>query len=251
MRFLAFLNIFLLHVGDWLWFRYPSWNGAVSAVSFFVILSGVMTGYNGYHKSVELSIRAVCKDMWKKVRKIYPLYFVTVFFTTFYFGLPELLVNYDFSGAKNAIQELLRHFLLLQSWFPEGYFSYNGVGWYLSTVMFLYLLNIPTVCFLKKIQTKRNASRYYIGIILGCSVLTAVYSLGTYAGDAHFLQYIFPPARIGQYIAGMVLGFSLCHFKEKRAQARSFAYATISELFVLGIWILSLMLPEETWQIFC
>lgn len=249
LRFLAFLMVFCLHAEQWIWFSYPGWNGAVSAVSFFVILSGAMTGYGGYYKEQELTWRAVVTDVWRRLRKLYPLYFLSVFFSVSYFGLPGVLVNHDFWGAIPLLKVLVRHLLLLQSWFPDGYFDYNGVGWYLSTIFFLYFLNIPLLTLLKKMERSTRAGLLYLLSISLCLVGTCVYSIVTYAGDAHFMQYICPLARIGQYFTGMVLGYIMRPLKEKHTDCtRGKQVCTVAEVAALGMWAAALFLPEETWH---
>lgn len=249
LRFLAFLNIFALHADHWLWVRYPFWNGAVSAVSFFFILSGAMVGYNGYAKQRTVSLKSVGMHIWRKLCKLYPLYFLAVYASVLCSGLPGSLVSYDLAGAVPQLKMLGRHLLLLQSWFPVGYFDYSGVGWYLSVTFFLYVLEFPLAALLGKMAGKRDSWAWFAGSMLLCVLGTAAYSYATYSGDRHFWQYIFPPARIGQYFAGMILGYGIRSLKEKQLPVaeRKAAY-TAAEIAVVMFWLLTLQLPDESWH---
>ena len=44
LRFLAFVNIFMYHSEQWLFFKYPVSHCAFAAVSFFFVLSGLVSG---------------------------------------------------------------------------------------------------------------------------------------------------------------------------------------------------------------
>ena len=124
LRFFAFLNIFLYHSSEFEVFSIP--YNAAWAVGFFFILSGFLAGF--WHEKIESPLKF---SYWKnyiirKFRKIYPFFLVTMILTLPY-------------GRNEGIFQLFINLFLLQSWRPEGYFSYNGVTWFLSTIFFLYI----------------------------------------------------------------------------------------------------------------
>ena len=248
LRFLAFLNVFVLHISSWRTDGYPAWNGAVSAVTFFVMLSGILAGYSSYGKKVELSLGAIGKDIRKKFRKVYPLHVITTFCGLIYVGLPAQLM-YDLSNCADELIQLARNLLLIQSWFPVGYMSYNDVSWYLSTLFFLYLLNIPLQALLCAVGKKQRHNGIFTAMMLVLLLATAGYSYLTYTSgyvtDVHFWQYVFPPARIGQYFIGMIAGYMLRERKE-RGLPRKTALFTIAEVLSLGLWVCAL-LTGESW----
>ena len=58
LRFLAFLNIFITHAEQWLFFPYRSSHCANAAVSFFFMLSGMVAGYSFVRKqTVSVTLR--------------------------------------------------------------------------------------------------------------------------------------------------------------------------------------------------
>ncbi len=117
LRFLAFFNVYIAHAEVWLFFAYPSANCSTAAVSFFFILGGLVTGYSAYGKEIRLTIVEYGRSVWKKVKKIYPLYFITMLIPVIYSNVPEELAAGHFDGQ---VLQLLKNLLMIQSWFPEG-----------------------------------------------------------------------------------------------------------------------------------
>lgn len=249
LRFLAFLNVFIAHAEVWLFFSYPASHCSKSAVSFFFILSGGLTGYAGFGKERKLSIGAIGANMGKKLRKLYPLYFVTMLVPVLFSELPEQLAALDFVSAKAMLVQLGKNLLLIQSWFTEGYFSINGVGWFLSTLMFLNLWNLPALWLLNRLY-RHPRGRYLLPVgLVGFLGITVVYCYVTQGWDMEFFHYIFPPARLGEYFSGMILGFLLARFKSNIGSgSRNKLLFTVLEAAALAYWFLSLSRPGNYWR---
>ena len=248
LRFVMFLFVFILHMN--MPEVYPTWNAAVSAVSFFFMLSGALCGYYAIEKNCHLSVKNIVSDTFRKAKKQYGLYFITTIFAVFWSELPALVVNFDFAGMKQPLLQLCRNFLMIQSWFPDGYFSYNGVGWYLSTLMFLYLLNLPLTALLKKINSMPHRGWISIIAMALCVAVTAVYSYVTNNEEVHFWQYIFPPARIGQYVFAAFLGYFIRSVKPKIRDGRTMWWTfTALEIGTVLFWLVSLYLTPISWRI--
>lgn len=248
LRFVMFLFVFILHLS--MPEVYPVWNAAVSAVSFFFMLSGALCGYYAIGKRCELSVKNIAADTFRKARKQYGLYFITTIFTVFWSELPAVMVNFDFVGMKQPLLQLGRNLLMIQSWFSDGYFSYNGVGWYLSTLMFLYLLNLPLTVLLNKVDTMSRRGWISIAIMAACVGLTTIYSYVTNTENVHFWQYIFPPARIGQYVFAAFLGYSIRSLKQKIHGGSPARWVfTAAEIGAALFWFGSLYLTPMSWRI--
>ena len=247
LRFAAFLNVFLLHVGELIHVPFSTWNSAISSVSFFFILSGAATGFSGYAKMCELSWRAVADDICRKLKKMYPLYFLVTFFSVFYSDLPTLLANHAFADAFTPLKLFVKHLLLLQSWFPAGYFGFSGVGWFLSTLLSLCLLNRPLMVFLKKTEKCRHYFLLYGFLIAFFLLLTTVYCYLTRNTDMPFTQYVFPPARAGEYLSGMVLGFGLHRWQSQcKPRTKTVLPFTVLEIAVLVFWGVAVLAAPDS-----
>ena len=70
----------------------------------------------------------------RKIGKYYPLHLVTL--------LAAIPIGYRAlaEGHVSAYAEIVLNVLLLQDWRPKGYFSYNGVAWFLSLMVFLVVM---------------------------------------------------------------------------------------------------------------
>lgn len=248
LRFIMFFFVFSFHAGLWGVYHYPDWNGAVSAVSFFFMLSGALCGFYAKEKKCELTVKNIASDVFRKAKKLYGLYFLTTVFSIFGSEIPDLIVSYRFSELKEPVFQLVRNLLMIQSWFPTGTFSYNGVCWYLSTLMFLYTLNLPLTVLLQKLGVMpRHKLISIIGMAL-CFGLTVIYSYYTDVEEIHFWQYAFPPARIGQYVFGALLGFYIRSIKDKICEGRlTWLFFTVAEIGTLLFWVFSLYHSPLSW----
>ncbi|MBO6215088.1 MAG: OpgC domain-containing protein, partial [Lachnospiraceae bacterium] len=122
LRFMAFMLIFMWHsLQHEVWWS-PSINGAASAVSFFIILSGFVSAYSSYGAETDCSIAASLRYLWKKIVKFYPLYLATNLLAALYSGIPEMIRYQDIDRLKNMGVIFLRNVLMIQSWVPHDYF---------------------------------------------------------------------------------------------------------------------------------
>lgn len=215
LRFIAFLFIFLWHSNNYHLGFMAGGNGASWAVSFFFILSGFVTGYSSYNKNVKIGIKEIFLDLWKKIKKFYPLYLSMVIITVAFSKIPTYIALHKFSNLGTELIQLAKNILLIQSWFPTRYFSYCGVGWFLSTIMFLYIFNIPFKYILNKInKIKFKYILYFIIFVISISSVI-IYSYCVRNLNLEFYDYVLPISRIGEYIGGMIAGFSINFFIAK------------------------------------
>lgn len=207
LRLLAFLMIYIWHSMAWEFTLFAPVNGAANAVCFFVILSGFVSGYSSYGRQISFSVKSEGAYLWKKLVKFYPLYIITIFISILYSGLVEAVRWGDTEGAKHMVKVLGRCVLLIQSWFNADYFLFNGVGWFLSTLIFLLILNLPMRAILSKLCGKKGEAIWYVLIAAIVLVIKIAYDYQVRDTNTEFTQYIFPPSRLGEYIGGMAFGY--------------------------------------------
>lgn len=238
LRFLAFLLIFSLHCGSiyplsWL----PGDNGAAYAVSFFFMLSGYLTAYSRYEKPVSCSPKSIIKYVWNKLKKFYPLYFVTLLFAAVYSDIPlSFTINTGAHLIKPLLIQLLKALLLVQSWFRTDYFAINGVGWFLSTCFFLYLLALPALAVFNAIQKKKYHVLIFTLMVFVLIGFSYFYAWFIRNHKIEFWGYIFPPARAAEYLIGMLLGY-LIYDVRKIVPLSSLSMAVLTVLET-GVFIL-------------
>lgn len=249
IRFCAFLLIFLWHANNFAFAFLPGANGAANGTEFFVLLSGFVSGYSSYNQDISCTLKGIMVYMWKKLKKVYPLYFITTVFTISYSAIPSLVANHLFEGLKSHIIQLVKSLLLVQSWFPTNYFSYNGVGWFLSTIMFLYLLNIPMRACATRIKKMKKAE-FVFGIVFVVSfILTFMYCYLMRNTNMEYTEYVLPISRMGEYVCGMSLGYFVVSVRNRICDSITITILfTFFELGSLVLWIYGMYMPVVEWQ---
>lgn len=116
-----------------------------------------------------------------------------------------LILNLEYITLKLDFEQIiiaLTNIICIQSWVPmkEYYFSYNSVSWYLSLVMFMEIL-MPWIDKWRKGNYKKNV----IALIGGVVVWNVVWYVFP-NGYVHWLVYIFPIARIVEFMIGYMIG---------------------------------------------
>lgn len=131
LKFVAMLMIVWWHIGrasgviDW----------GARMCEFLFVASGFLVGYNFFYKKTESSWESSCDYTHKKVRTFWPLHVIALVLCMFInFG------RYVAHFGWTDLPILLSNIFLLQAWSPNSnvYFSYNGITWFLSALIFCY-----------------------------------------------------------------------------------------------------------------
>lgn len=253
LRFICFLLICLWHGRIYVPTWFPQSNGSANAVCFFFILSGFLSAYSsqskGNESEIKLSIFNEIKYVWKKITKVYPLYFATTIYMVIYSDIPYGVANHQFDELKGSFFQLGRNLLLIQSWFPNGWYSFNGVGWFLSTIMFLYVINLPMKSLFIRISKTKRAILYYAFVLITSYVLCLIYCYLMRNTNIEYTIYILPVGRIWEYIGGMALGYLAYALKPvvKNKIGNEVALSII-EVTALIIWIYNMYRYVEGWN---
>lgn len=246
LRFLAFCPVFLLHAEAWGFDWFPGGYGACCAVSFFIMLSGLVAGYAHFGDDIPVTPRSVGGYMRRKIQRIYPLYGFTMLLAVSYSAIPGLVARGDFGAMRKPLLSLLRNALMLQSWFTADYFSFNSAGWFVSTILFAYLLTLPMLSVARRIgRSKRPATGFGLcaaGLALGC----VGYCWLTRNTEMEYTQYVLPAARLWEYAIGMCLG-CLARLVAPRIRGHR-ALLTLAEAAALALWIAAPYLPMPAWH---
>lgn len=248
LRTLAFLNIYILHAGHWNFFNYPQWFGAISAVSFFFMLSGFLTGYFFRPSSIRPGLSAYGQYMRRKIAKFYPIYLLVTLYAVAFSAIPQTFATGYFDQLIAPVLQLIKHILCIQSWFPEGFFSYYGPAWFSSSLLFLTALNIPFFFLLKAIGENKHKNALLLGLIAVFFSGTFIYSYLTRDGFLQFLHYIFPPSRAGIYFGSMAMGMLVRPYADKLRSEEHTALFTLLEAGSLVFWFVSLSHSGPEWM---
>jgi len=133
--------------------------GGECGVSFFFMLSGFILSY-AYGRQVEAGAFKHKRFLGKQLSKFYPLHVLTFF----------VMVLLDARlGRVFEWEKLVANLLLLQSWVPSDdfYFVANGLSWFLSDLLFFYLMFPLVFRLLSQAAWKR--------LLTGCVIVLSLY----------------------------------------------------------------------------
>ena len=174
--------------------------------TFFFVLSGFL-----YKQPEKMGVY-----YRKKLFKIFPLYWLSLILCIV---LRKVTVDWD----------ILPHILLLQSYIPSSstdlfYYNYVGVAWFISSLLFCYLISPPLYKLLNKIKTT-NVQLVLLLLILFMFILRSTLKLPDGYGIWFF--YISPCFRILEYTTGMLLGMLIRDVEQKKIKGQEFISALI------------------------
>lgn len=151
LRCIATMLIFIFHSGFLFVSPFP--------VTIFFMISGFL--YYLKFWDGEISWRKSLKYALNRFLSFYPLYLLTF--------LISIIIRYDWFSNK-SIEYLSfgipMDLLMLKSLFPNYTFQFNGLSWYLSTLIIIFVMIYPVVKLLRNIHQVHNLLIFAIGILI-------------------------------------------------------------------------------------
>lgn len=229
LRVIGMLLIFFNHVWGYVPYKLPDFG--VRAVDIFFMISGFVACLNTRKIVDDNIIRDTIQYVIRKIKKFYPLHLITV--------LCILLIStFNF-------KIFVLNFLLLQSWVPDKdvYWGYNGVSWFLSSLLFCFVCFPALRKYLRMSTKKMFALVMILGLVETSSLLLEKLGLGDYNG---YLYYIFPCYCLLLFILGMFL----CHAYKYVKQNAIFISNRKLAFFVLLCWLIYIFICDIRWTRF-
>lgn len=187
-------------------------GAGAEGVSFFIILSGFLTGYIYQNKEIDCSFIKSKEFLIKKLKKFYPLHLTAIILSVI-LQLLYLLKNYGIQ-----IYMLLEVFIkavlnatFLQVYIPvDGWYMNNihGVGWFLSTIVFCYANSLVGMKIIEKMQRKKKDNFLFVITLLIYIVIMIIFKD---TNQSTFVLYVFPPYRYLEYFMAMMFGYNYNH----------------------------------------
>lgn len=207
LRFVFMMMIFMSH------FSYGSISafdaGGDCGVAFFFVLSGFVCTM-GYGEKISNGAFSHVSFLLRRLKKLYPLHLLCLAFV--------VMVSY-----APMDQKLLADILLVQSWIPDAswYFSGNSVAWFLSSMMFCYVV-FP--------WAYKNMSPVLTAVILATYTVVLI---GVPHSRINAILYVFPPMRFVDFYLGMVTCEMFKHSKEHRSHS-------LTEILLVAVLVILL-----------
>lgn len=171
-----------------------------TGVSCFFVLSGFILAYT--HPAV----RDVPRFFRARFARIYPLYLFALLL-----AIPNFVITVRASGPRSQFWAIPADLLLLQNWFPSLSLAINTPAWTLSCEAFFYLL-FPVLVGWSWLRTRRPVA----GILVLWAVQLLPPLVMAFWIAPHYPAYVplarmilfTPLLRVGEFIAGIVLGLA-------------------------------------------
>jgi len=217
LQSLRFVFVMMIVMSHFAYQGHPSFEaGGDCGVAFFFVLSGFVLSL-GYGRQLDSGTFHYATFMRRRLLKIFPLHLLC---------LVLFLVLFH---AKETIDgRLVLNVLLLQSWIPDDhyYFSYNGVSWFLSCLLFLYAV-FPLAY--------RMANRLGLSVVLAFCLVA--YVLVPY-DKVNAILYVNPLMRFVDFFLGIMLSKAFVRLHDRTA-----TYAWVEPVLTLLLVLLLLAYP--------
>ena len=214
LRIGLIFTIFLCHSSDFLPERIGYYAGTLTgyALQLFFMISGFCCVLSALNKKPQKTLQY----FWQRVKRIYPMHFIAFLAMLFLI----LCGYYQLTSQQIVLQSFLT-LSFLQAWVPNEdlVYSINGVAWFLSALMFCYLLTPCLVRFLKK-----HSSLALWGVF-ALPMLQLAYAvvLFEYWGLPHEFCFanVAPPYRFLEYATGGCIAVAYVQWQKKNPLPRS------------------------------
>lgn len=203
------------------------------AVTFFFILSGFCMSLGYRDKFDVLTKKKYLEFEMHRIKKIYPIYFLSMLWALIYSAFINGLTLKD-------ILKFILGITMTQTLTIKYSQIYNAAGWFISSIFILYLITPFIFRALNKIKDKPHAL-ICIGsfsyVIYVCLLFGIYYLSGKgYIGDeqATLLLYTSPYVRVLHYLAGIIFGMLFMLLKNEKM---SYNKSTLTEIISLFLCV--------------
>ena len=233
LRVVAMVVIFLYHLE-----LFPFGH---FAVTLFIILSGFVMYYSSYNKEINTNLKYNIVQAVNKIKKFYLIHILTL--------IIAILINFKSTiniPISKLITMILSNVFLVQAFIPnrDYYFSFNGVSWYLSVLLFCYF----SFNFFRYIMKKLNNRCLSMIIILWLVQFVVSLACVNLSYDTtQWLLYINPINRSINFFSGMLLAKLFIEKKDNyiitSLKANMYEVGIIS-IFLI-IYVCSIFIPRS------
>jgi len=208
LRFVAALLVFSWHCVPT--YRFSPFSLGYVGVGFFFLLSGFILTYS-YHRAFAGGIepQALRAFYAARVARVYPLHLVTM--PLMILCVAYLGENPAWTGvpAQTRAGAIVAQAFLIQSWFADRviHFAGNAPAWSISAEAFFYAL-FPLIAFVLLRLFRASSTRIVLLAAGGLWLAATLVLAPQQAALDDWRYYVFPPARLVDFVVGMLLGIA-------------------------------------------
>lgn len=192
LRFIACFCVFALHCYSMKMSHFAAWS-----VSLFFMMSGFL--YGKQYANKEISWKNSNSFVWRKIKKLYPLYLCTSVLI-----IPYFLIKI---GFRETLIQIIPYLLLTQSILECFHAVFVAAAWFISAIIILYFLTPTLICIGKWMFSNMNFFKIGLFCIIPLYILLIIYSyLICKYNWGTFWIYNFVFARVIEYFIAICLG---------------------------------------------
>lgn len=248
LRILCFYSLFAFHAG----YSIILTDVGARVVEFFFIMSGFLMAYN-HIDDMSATYEESYRILKKRIKTFYPIHILTFLLSL---GLiTEQLVN--ISLWKTNLFTAVLNIFLLQSWADSSniYFSFNSVAWFLSSILFCYVLTPFVFAVIRKFMGQVKKLIFLFILIFGILVFIELLPLSL-PNSFYFSVHVNPVVRCLDYMLGCITGVlfqkiylesTLLNEMLKKNNTIHFIVFSIIEIVLFYIYIILATRFYETW----
>lgn len=202
IRIFLLLAIFSCHGSDYLPQKLSVYAGELTgfALEIFFIVSGFCCALSLLHKE---RIPRTKEYIFKKIRRFYPLHIITLSLCFILQIMQIKAAGGEVPVYEYALQVFLDIFLLQSwTWNVDYVFAFNGVAWFLSSLVFCYIATPLALKCIKK--SSIHPLLLLLIVIVGRFIYVQSFRYFIDFGNFCFIN-VFPPYRFLEYLCGMIL----------------------------------------------
>lgn len=243
LRFFAAAMIVIQHSASYfhIWEDFTKTFTLIQGVTFFFVLSGFILTYA--HSNLS-GVANSARFMWARIARVWPAHIFTM-------GLLYVLWVYPFAtGLVVTAEQTILSATLTQAWspWPSDFFAFNGVAWTLSVEMFFYAMFPLLIMSFSKtwhIKLALSFAMAMIAVFIAVATNAPAYAPGDVVTTASWV-YIWPPARLFEFVLGMAAGKAFITYGHKVKDSEFKAVGLVALLVILAG---SYLMPVVGWTL--
>lgn len=236
LKVIAALFMFLWHSP----ITHPPVDLGARLCEFFFVTSGFLFAISNIPKSDSLSFPTAVSYMHRKLVHMWPVHFVG--FVAAVFLLPR-----DTLFLPQTLINAILNLTLLQSWVNSEYvfFGFNGVSWYLSSLLFCYLFGFFLLYLMRKGKQLYHVFLFAVVFIIryALEAIPVYYPGQFWTINAH----VSPLVRALEFGLGMITASFFLTFPATLKNRITFVVSTLLEISSLVMIVVILIQMEGRW----
>ena len=217
----------------------PPTDLGARACEILFVASGFLVGYNYFYKGMPCSWTTSIDYCAKKLAQFWPLHIITL--------IPMIYLNYLSEGLLDArkIRLIFVDAFLLQAWNsdPDVYFSYSGIAWFLSALIFCYFMSPLLLRYAKKV--KQSVLMFIIIALIRIAFEYSEKVVPVWGISIH----TFPIIRCMEFFLGMLMVPLFIRTADKiRSTGTVFGLFSIIEIVVMTLTVFLMVKKNGVWM---